>query len=110
MRRAFAVWITERFTGVMGCQEELITAQQRAPERGYVTHELDSGEGGVVFLGALAERHDHGAGTFLPAVWDGMRQWTRDDGDPPALPDFWWGIGMAPVSYTHPTLPTSHLG
>jgi len=95
VRRAFAVWITERFTGVMGCQDELVTAQQLAPERGYMTHELDSGEGGVVFLGALAERHDHDAGTFLPAVWNGMRQWTRDEGDPHALPDFWWVVGMA---------------
>lgn len=94
VRRAFAVWITERFTGVMGCEEERVTALQRAPERGFITHELDSGEGGVVFLGALAERHDQGAGTFLPAVWNGMRQWTRDGGDPHAMPDFWWVIGM----------------
>ncbi len=95
VRRAFAVWITERFTGVMGCQEELVVAQQQAPERSFITHELDSGEGGVVFLGPLADRHDRGAGTFLPAVWNGMRQWTRDGGDPHALPDFWWVVGMA---------------
>lgn len=94
VRRALAVWLTERFTGVLGCEEERVIEQQLHPERGFVAHDARSGEGGVVFVGALAQRHDRGSGTFLPAVFDGMRQWTRDGGDPYGLPDFWWTIGM----------------
>lgn len=94
-RRALAVWLTERVTGVLGCDEAWVIDQQLHPERGLVAHDPASGEGGVVFLGALAQRHDRGAGTFLPAVFDGMRQWTRDGGEPYGLPDFWWTIGMA---------------
>jgi hypothetical protein len=94
VRRALAVWLTERFTGALGCDEQRVIDEQLHPERGFVAHDPESGEGGVIFLGALAQRHDRGAGTFLPAVFDGMRQWTRDGGDPYGLPDFWWTVGM----------------
>ncbi len=94
VRRAIAVWWTERLTGALGCDEQRVIDQQLHPERGFVGHDPVSGEGGVIFLGALAQRHDRGRGTFLPAVFDGMRQWTRDGGEPYALPDFWWTTGM----------------
>jgi hypothetical protein len=95
VRRGVAVWLTERFTGVFGCDEQRVIDQQLAPERGFFTHEPDSGEGGAIFLGALSDRHDREAGTFLSALWNGTRQWTRDGGDPYGLPDFWWVVGMA---------------
>jgi len=94
VRRALAVWWTERLTGFVGCDEQRVIDQQLHPERGFLTHDPESGEGGVVFLGALAQRHDRNEGTFLPAVFDGMRQWTRDGGEPYGLPDFWWTTGM----------------
>lgn len=93
VHRAFAVWLTERVTGVFGCDEQHIVDQQRFAERGFITHEPDAGEGGAILLGVLGERHDRNAGTFLPALFDFTRQWTRDGGDPYGIPDFWWVLG-----------------
>lgn len=89
-----AAWL---YLGEYGCEDSLRSAQ-REPERGFLGHDPSSGAAGALFLAMLSERHDAGSGRFLRALWELLRQRSRDLVKPDELrasPDLWEALAAA---------------
>lgn len=89
-----AAWL---YLGEYGCEDAMRHAQ-REPERGFMSGVQDSGAAGALFLAMLAERHDAGSGQFVRALWELLRQRSRELVPPGALrasPDFWEALAAA---------------
>ncbi|HEX2677912.1 MAG TPA: hypothetical protein VHM19_14765, partial [Polyangiales bacterium] len=89
-----AAWL---FRGEPGCADSMLDAQ-RAPERGLITQDPETGALGSLFLAMLAERHDHGTGHFMEALWELTQQRSTSLVKPDQLrssPDLWEALATA---------------
>lgn len=100
VRRATATYLTQQWTGELGCDEGLVVTQALEPTRGIFLHDPSAGEGGALFLASLSARHDEGTGDWLRDVWNAARQRTPE-GELHAVPDVPWMLVQATeLTYT----------
>ncbi|MBX7195026.1 MAG: hypothetical protein K1X94_23430, partial [Sandaracinaceae bacterium] len=95
VREATATWLAWNETGFFGCDEDALLRQQSASFRAFVTNDARDGEGGALFVGAMAARHDGRETGFMRDVWLMARQHTRDGGELQGEPDVLRMLGQA---------------
>lgn len=86
-RRATAAWLAWRFTGRF-CAAG-VDAQQREPERSWISNATDEGGGGALLLALLSEQFDGGDTSFVRELWQLARQRTWEGDGLRGSPDLW---------------------